>query len=92
MASARVREAYAKATGKASSSQSKLPDGKKRIPTEEDDCPVCYENMFKAKENTLKFCDECGNGLHKECFQQCESLLNAGRLPVMSLTWLLDRG
>ncbi|TCD66806.1 hypothetical protein EIP91_000942 [Steccherinum ochraceum] len=69
LASARVRDAYAKATGKASSS-SQPYQGKKRIPTEEDDCPVCYENMFKAKESTLTFCDECGNGLHKECFQQ----------------------
>ena len=67
----RIRNAYAQATGKkiASSSQSQ---SKKRLPSAEDDCPICYENMHGAKESTLTFCEECGNGLHKECFQQCK--------------------
>ena len=54
----------------ASSSQ---PQSKKRLPGEEDDCPICYENMHRADEKTLTFCEECGNGLHKECFQQCRA-------------------
>ncbi|KAI0664601.1 hypothetical protein C8Q70DRAFT_1987 [Cubamyces menziesii] len=65
----RIRNAYAQATGKAvaSSSQAKT---KKRLPEKEDDCPVCYENMHGVAEKLLTFCEECGNGLHKECFQQ----------------------
>ena len=66
----RIRNAYAQATGKkvASSSQ---PQAKKRLPEKDDDCPVCYDNMHKAEETNLVFCEECGNGLHKDCFQQC---------------------
>ena len=62
--------AYAQATGKkiASSSQS---GSKKRLPEEDDDCPICYENMHKENEKNMTFCEECGNGLHKQCFQQC---------------------
>ncbi|PCH37651.1 hypothetical protein WOLCODRAFT_113901 [Wolfiporia cocos MD-104 SS10] len=65
----RVRDAYAKATGRAPSGSSGA-QGKKRVPGPEDDCPICYENMNGAREATLTFCEECGNGLHKECFQQ----------------------
>ncbi|KAI0074204.1 hypothetical protein K474DRAFT_1601907 [Panus rudis PR-1116 ss-1] len=68
---ARVREAYARMTGKgASSSQEDLQGGKKRIPEKDDDCPICYEGMFGVAETTLAFCESCGNALHKECFQQ----------------------
>ncbi|KAI0673012.1 hypothetical protein C8Q78DRAFT_969499 [Trametes maxima] len=65
----RVRDAFAQATGRAagSSSQNK---GKKRLPGEGDDCPICYEGMHKVAEKLLVFCEECSNGLHKECFQQ----------------------
>ncbi|RDX56548.1 hypothetical protein OH76DRAFT_395626 [Lentinus brumalis] len=64
----RIRNAYAQATGKkvASSSQ----PSKKRLPSEADDCPICYENMHREAESSLTFCEECGNGLHKMCFQQ----------------------
>ncbi|CCM05137.1 uncharacterized protein FIBRA_07345 [Fibroporia radiculosa] len=70
---AHVREAYARATGKAIASSSKLSKDqaqKKRIPGPDDDCPICYENMHKVAENTLVFCDSCRNSLHKDCFQQ----------------------
>ncbi|KAH8099574.1 hypothetical protein BXZ70DRAFT_894818 [Cristinia sonorae] len=69
LANARVRDAYAKATGK-SGSQNIAAEGKKRIPEKDDDCPVCYETLFEVKESKMTFCDTCGNGLHKECFQQ----------------------
>jgi len=71
LANARVREAYARATGKATSSSAaaKQPE-KKRVPGPEDDCPICYENMHRAKADILVWCEECGNGLHKECFTQ----------------------
>ncbi|OJT07851.1 Mitogen-activated protein kinase kinase kinase 1 [Trametes pubescens] len=65
----RIRNAYAQATGKAIPSSSQK-SGKKRLPGKEDDCPICYENMHGASETLLVFCEECGNGLHKECFQQ----------------------
>lgn len=73
-ANPRVREAYARATGKApqpSSSQSN-----RRMPDAESDCPICYESMHKAKESSLSFCDACGNCLHKECFTQCMSCVS----------------
>ncbi|KAI0748338.1 hypothetical protein C8Q80DRAFT_1270759 [Daedaleopsis nitida] len=65
----RILNAYAQATGKkvASSSQG---GSKKRLPAEDDDCPICYDDMHKADEKTLTFCEECGNGLHTVCFQQ----------------------
>jgi hypothetical protein len=68
----RVRAAYAKATGKVSTAD--LPDDSdnKRMPTKEDDCPVCYEGMHGSTASQLVWCDGCGNALHKECFQQCE--------------------
>ncbi|TDL21594.1 hypothetical protein BD410DRAFT_724161 [Rickenella mellea] len=74
VATARIREAYAKATGKApaTSSQEDASAGgkKRRIPVEGDDCPVCYEGMHGSPQSKLAFCEECGNALHKECFQQ----------------------
>ncbi|KAI0819496.1 hypothetical protein BC628DRAFT_1016088 [Trametes gibbosa] len=65
----RIRNAYAQATGKAAPSSSQKA-GKKRLPKEEDDCPICYESMHKIAETLLVFCEECGNGLHNVCFQQ----------------------
>ncbi|GBE90195.1 hypothetical protein SCP_1900440 [Sparassis crispa] len=75
-ANARIREAYARATGKAlptppaPAAAAAAAAEKKRIPGPEDDCPVCYENMHGAAQGTLAFCETCGNGLHRECFQQ----------------------
>jgi hypothetical protein len=66
----RIREAYARATGKVVE-QSTDSSGKKRMPGEDDDCPVCYDGMHGVLESSLVFCDECGNALHKECFAQC---------------------
>ncbi|EJD02122.1 uncharacterized protein FOMMEDRAFT_86698 [Fomitiporia mediterranea MF3/22] len=68
MANARIREAYERAAGKKASSSEALQN--RRVPSEEDDCPVCYENMHGAKETSLVWCEACGNALHKECFQQ----------------------
>jgi len=64
-----IREAYARATGKVSTSAGDASD-KRRMPGEEDDCPICYENMHKDDVKKLTFCASCGNGLHLECFQQ----------------------
>ncbi|KAK7055708.1 hypothetical protein R3P38DRAFT_2848609 [Favolaschia claudopus] len=77
VASARTREAYARATGKAAAPSTPEPSEasgpKKRIPGEEDDCPICYENMHGAAEPLLTFCEQCGNAVHKECFGQWKS-------------------
>ena len=67
-----VREAHARATGKAPTTS--LPEDagtNKRIPGPDDDCPICYDGMHGVAEASLVFCEECGNALHKECFQQC---------------------
>ncbi|KAJ3548010.1 hypothetical protein NMY22_g1441 [Coprinellus aureogranulatus] len=66
----RVQEAYARATGKANATPVAEPSSKKRMPQEEDDCPICYESMFKVAEAKLAFCEECGNALHSGCFAQ----------------------
>jgi len=47
---------------------------KKRILAEGDDCPICYEAMHDVDVKTLTFCEECGNALHTECFNQCRFL------------------
>ncbi|EPS93838.1 hypothetical protein FOMPIDRAFT_1026400 [Fomitopsis schrenkii] len=71
LANPRIREAYARATGKTSSPSAAQPSAeKKRVPGKDDDCPICYENMQRAGAGTLVWCDECGNALHKECFTQ----------------------
>jgi len=69
-AHARVREAYARAMGK-TVADSAIPDKSKRLPSEEDDCPICYDGMHGVAEASLVFCEECGNAVHKECFAEC---------------------
>jgi hypothetical protein len=64
-----VREAYARATGKAL--ELTPSDSRRRIPGPEDSCPICYECMHGVSEDKLVFCEECGNALHTECFGQC---------------------
>ncbi|KIM36473.1 hypothetical protein M413DRAFT_31701 [Hebeloma cylindrosporum] len=77
-----VRDAYARATGKATAPTA--PDaassGNKRIPGPDDDCPICYDGMHGASETSLVFCEECGNALHKECFGQWQrTAANSGK-------------
>ncbi|PPQ68076.1 hypothetical protein CVT24_002940 [Panaeolus cyanescens] len=67
-----ILAAHARATGKA---VPETPTGgtgqtNKRIPSEDDDCPICYDGMHGVPESSLVFCEECGNALHKECFGQ----------------------
>ncbi|KAJ7183772.1 hypothetical protein C8R46DRAFT_984978 [Mycena filopes] len=69
----RIREAYARATGKSKevpSTPEVAAGPKKRLPGEDDDCPICYDGMHGVAESTLTFCEECGNAVHKECFGQ----------------------
>ncbi|KAJ7210694.1 hypothetical protein GGX14DRAFT_624755 [Mycena pura] len=71
LAHPRVRKAYERAIGKskpASTPESSAP--KKRLPTEDDDCAVCYEKMHTVAESTLAFCESCSNAVHGECFEQ----------------------
>ena len=73
----RIQAAYAKAMGRteeAAELESKAKKGdesKRRVPEEGDDCPICYDSMHHLDMKILTFCDECGNALHTECFQQC---------------------
>ncbi|KAG5644408.1 hypothetical protein DXG03_008575 [Asterophora parasitica] len=64
----RVREAHARATGKATVPAQSPP--KKRIPGPDDDCPICYDGMDGVNETMLVFCEDCGNALHKQCFEE----------------------
>ncbi|KAJ7796740.1 hypothetical protein B0H13DRAFT_1934455 [Mycena leptocephala] len=63
----RVREAYARATGKsqAPSTPEESTGPKKRVPGEDDDCPICYDNMHGAAEGSLTFCEECDSAGNK---------------------------
>ncbi|KAI9445094.1 hypothetical protein H4582DRAFT_883725 [Lactarius indigo] len=63
-----VRNAYASATGKNQTATSSST--KRRVPGPEDDCSICYESMHGESEGRLTFCEECGNALHSECFEQ----------------------
>jgi hypothetical protein len=69
----RVNEAFMRATGQLAESSTATSNKKRRIPGEEDDCPICYDTMFQVAEAALAFCEVCGNALHKECFTQCSS-------------------
>ncbi|RDB22884.1 hypothetical protein Hypma_009779 [Hypsizygus marmoreus] len=71
VANHRIREAYARATGKSTGATQSTT--KKRIPGPDDDCPICYEGMHSVNEKSLIFCEDCGNALHKECFQQWQA-------------------
>ena len=72
MAHPHVREAHARATGKAAPAAAPT-EGNKRIPGPDDDCPICYDGMHGVAETSLAFCEDCGNALHKECFGECTS-------------------
>ena len=74
-----VREAYARATGKAP--ELTPSDSRRRIPGPEDSCPICYECMHGVSQGKLVFCEECGNGLHTECFGQC----SLSTMPFLSI-------
>ncbi|KAF9519645.1 hypothetical protein BS47DRAFT_1312253 [Hydnum rufescens UP504] len=82
LASQRVREAYAVATGspsKPSSSQAPPPESKHRSPNG-DDCAVCYEAMegdVALLETILVWCETCHNAVHKECFGQWSNTAKA---------------
>lgn len=72
LANPRIREAHARATGKATATSDAQFSSKKRIPGPDDDCPICYEGMHNVNETLLTFCEECGNALHRQCFEQCK--------------------
>src|SRR5262245_57494647 len=49
----RVREAFLRATGQLAESSTAAANSKKRIPGEEDSCPICYDTMFRVSEAYL---------------------------------------
>ncbi|KAK4705528.1 hypothetical protein P7C70_g669, partial [Phenoliferia sp. Uapishka_3] len=78
----KIREAYAIATGKKAAP---LPGEssagvQKRLPGDDDSCPVCYEDYTPGQEKGLVFCtgsiDSCGNGIHAECHAQWAAKTN----------------
>lgn len=80
MAHASISEAYARATGEATPQTSATQDKDRRMPSKDDDCPICYEGMHGLAAAKLTWCQSCGNVLHKECFSQCTFKLVAGVL------------
>ncbi|KAG6911411.1 hypothetical protein DXG01_016508 [Tephrocybe rancida] len=74
LANPRIRDAHARATGKAPATTAAAEtSNKKRIPGPDDDCPICYDGMHGVNETSLTFCEDCGNALHKQCFEQWRS-------------------
>ncbi|KAF8236732.1 hypothetical protein L208DRAFT_1390229 [Tricholoma matsutake] len=67
----RIREAHARATGKTTTAAASTTN--RRMPGPDDDCPICYESMHGVNEKSLVFCEDCGNALHRECFQQWQA-------------------
>ncbi|PPQ91350.1 hypothetical protein CVT25_004117 [Psilocybe cyanescens] len=69
-----VREAYARATGRipatANACSNPAQAKNRRVPGPDDDCPICYDGMHGVAEASLTYCEQCGNAVHKECFQQ----------------------
>jgi hypothetical protein len=94
----RVKEALDRALGRKPANDNEEEDagaessqGNKRIPTEDDDCPICYEKMDGNKLSSLSFCEQCGNALHKECFEQCQFYkLYLYLLPFTHASGLID--
>ncbi|KAF9002785.1 hypothetical protein BDQ17DRAFT_1356812 [Cyathus striatus] len=99
LANPKIREAYARATGQAppsSEEEEEQEHGKRKIPGEDDDCPICYDSMHGAKEDKLAWCEECGNAIHKECWDQWKRTSQSQGKPLTCVwcraTWPADNG
>ncbi|GLB41179.1 putative RING finger domain protein [Lyophyllum shimeji] len=78
----RIRDAHARAVGKATNqTQTQAQtNNHKRTPGPDDDCAICYETMHKVQEALLVWCEDCGNALHRQCFQEYRtSTVNSGK-------------
>ncbi|KAG2019600.1 hypothetical protein CC2G_005023 [Coprinopsis cinerea AmutBmut pab1-1] len=74
---ARVQEAYLRSIGRAPSQPASSQQSKKKTPEEGDDCPICYDTMYRASEAQLVWCEECGNAVHKGCWGQWSNTARA---------------
>lgn len=75
-ASASLRVAYEKATGKKAAEpepESSQAGGSQQRLEEGDDCGICFEEMDVNKLGDLTFCETCNKPVHKACFSQCAS-------------------
>ncbi|KAJ3774327.1 hypothetical protein FB446DRAFT_482676 [Lentinula raphanica] len=79
IANQNVVGAWREATGRAppTAKEESTPSvDPRRIPTSEDDCPICYDKMNENEldltglKNILEWCDSCHNPVHKECWTQ----------------------
>ena len=93
MADPRGRDAFTRATGKMPDTQDLSSQStKKRIPGEDDDCPICYEGLFGVSEGDLTWCETCGNSIHNPCFQQCKLSLLLSFVPDLLKYTVIYRG
>ncbi|KAF9258205.1 hypothetical protein L218DRAFT_742380 [Marasmius fiardii PR-910] len=80
IADARIIQAWNRATGRVdaetstAAATSNVTDNR-RIPTPEDDCPICYDSMHDENKTTveslvgsLEWCHQCCNAVHKGCW------------------------
>ncbi|KAG7087892.1 hypothetical protein E1B28_011939 [Marasmius oreades] len=76
LADDRIIEAWKGVTGRADpSAAASSSTENRRIPTPEDDCPICYDTMHDPSKTTLEsltgvleWCKRCGNAVHKPCW------------------------
>jgi len=97
-ANASVRESYRKLTGREDKSGPHSEESKgivrKKI---EGDCPICMEDLGKAKKNDVTFCKvQCGQNVHKECIQKYIASLRgrrkAAHCPYCRARWERNKG
>ncbi|KAK9841932.1 hypothetical protein WJX84_004500 [Apatococcus fuscideae] len=76
MAAESVRQQYQRMTGKTeagAAADAARDEGRRAV---EGDCPICFEDLQAAAEGNqepLVFCKECGNSVHRQCFERWTS-------------------
>ncbi|KAJ8076056.1 hypothetical protein PM082_022039 [Marasmius tenuissimus] len=97
LADEEVIEAWRGATGRATtqpSASSSSSNDTRRIPTREDDCPICYDTMYdgtkttvKALIGTLEWCKQCGNSVHKGCWDNYTKFQRTKSAESLKCVW-----
>ncbi|KAL0057244.1 hypothetical protein AAF712_016122, partial [Marasmius tenuissimus] len=97
LADEEVIEAWRGATGRATaqpSASSSSSNDTRRIPTREDDCPICYDTMYdgtkttvKALIGTLEWCKQCGNSVHKGCWDNYTNFQRTKSAESLKCVW-----
>ncbi|KAK9848236.1 hypothetical protein WJX84_001782 [Apatococcus fuscideae] len=85
MAAESVREQYQRMTGKTEAGAAADAAGAKARRAIEGDCPICFEDLQaegNGAQEPLVFCKECGNNVHKQCFERWTNSKKAAGVPI----------